>query len=107
MRICRMFKWQSTCSVALLLFASVACAQRTADKVAQASASSAVSPAHDADSTLLARRFVQQFYDWYLSFAAAEQLRHPPYWDVLNNRSNYLDERLANALRADSVARDG
>lgn len=81
----------------LVVAASVACAQKAAPSKAISSSGVAV------DSLKEARDFTQVFFDWYVSVASADQ-KVAAYWKVLDAR-RYLDEELAIALRADSVAR--
>jgi hypothetical protein len=48
-------------------------------------------------------RFAQGFLDWYVPIARRDE-SVPTYWHVLRDRSEFLDEPLARALRDDSTA---
>ncbi len=80
-------------------FGSDACAQRMG-RVGTLREPTAIA----ADSTLLVRRFVQEFYDWYAPLALGDHYG-AAWWNVLKNADRYLDRSLASAVRDDSIAR--
>jgi hypothetical protein len=79
------------------LWGSTACAQS-----ARSGATPRDSSAIAQDSTKSVHQFVQGFYKFYTSVAAAD-VHIPAAWKVLS-ADRYLDKDLANALRGDSIA---
>ena len=91
--------------VGFAMFAAITCLQSTAAQIRRGSSARQDVTPITADSTQAVRRFVQQFYDWYVPLTIAHH-SFPAYYYVLDKANSYLDRDLAAALRADSVVEE-
>jgi hypothetical protein len=86
----------------LFLLGSSSCARAASPQPQKVAAKQAVS-SQALDSSAV-RRFVQEFYDWYMPLARKGD-RSPTYWSVLTASPRFLRPEIASALREDSAAR--